>query len=160
MDTGFVYFSSMVDEQGHKIKIALMRCLKGHDGPRGALSAAKDAIFLLKPKALFSVGACTGLNSTVVKLGDVVVSSKLITPTFQIPPKRNINNLITDIAYGWKAPLQNAKGFNAKIHTGVLLSLSEANKDIIRRYPEAIALEKDGGGENHNTYKDELRTFQ
>lgn len=133
---------------------------KGHDGPGAALSAAKDAILLLRPKALISVGACCGLNSTKVKLGDIVVSSKLITPAFQIPPRRNMNIVIRNIADGWKPPLKNANGYKPKVHLGALLSISAANKDIISRYPEAIGVEEEAGGENHNNYKDEPGTFQ
>lgn len=160
ISVGFVYFGFMEDNWGHKIETALMRCSKGHDGPGGALSAAKDAILLLRPKALISVGACRGLNSTKVKLGDIVVSSKLITPAFQIPPKRNMNKVIRNIADGWKPPLKNANGYKPKVHLGALLSISEANKDIISRYPEAIGVEEEAGGENHNNYKDEPGTFQ
>ncbi|CAH3157823.1 unnamed protein product [Pocillopora meandrina] len=143
---GFVYFGFMEDDWGHKIETALMRCSKGHDGPGGALSAAKDAILLLRPKALISVGACRGLNSKKVKLGDIVVSSKLITPAFQIPPGRNMNKVIRNIADGWKPPLKNANGYKPKVHLGALLSISEANKDIISRYPEAIGVEEEAGG--------------
>lgn len=53
--TGIVYFSSMEDEQGNKIKITLMRCFKDHDGPGGALSVAKDAISLLKQTSLHMI---------------------------------------------------------------------------------------------------------
>lgn len=148
---GIVYFSSMGDEQGYRINIALMRCSKGHDGPRGALSAAKDAILLLKPKALFSVGACSGLKHTTIKLGDVVLSSKLIKPPYHVKAKRNILGIINHIADGWKAPLQNRNGHEAKVHVGALLSISEANEGIIGQFSEAIALDKDGGGENHNS---------
>ena len=158
--TGRVYFSSIEDERGHKIELALMRCSKYQDGPGGALSAAKDAISLLRPKALFSVGACHSLKDTKVKLGDVVVSSKLITPAFQMPPSRNMNIVIRNIADGWKPPLKNANGYKPKVHLGALLSISAANKDIISRYPEAIGVEEEAGGENHNNYKDEPGTFQ
>lgn len=155
--TGRVYFSSMEDDRGHKIEIALMRCSKVHDGPGGALSAAKRAISLLRPKALFSVGACRSLKSTKVKLGDVVVSSKLITPDFQIPPRKYLGDLIGNIADGWKAPLRNANDYKPKVHSGPLLSISKANKDIISDHRDAIAVEKNGGGENHNK-KDEPGT--
>lgn len=149
--TGVVYFSSMEDEEGYKIKIALMRCSNDHDGPGGALSAAKDAILHLQPKALISVGTCSGLKSTMIKLGDVVLSSKVITPALQITPRRYVSRLINHIADGWKQPVRDANGYEAKVHTGTLLSIPEANKDIIRQYPQAIALNKNSGGENHNS---------
>ncbi|XP_022809648.1 uncharacterized protein LOC111346641 [Stylophora pistillata] len=124
-----------------------MRCSKGSDVPGGSLSAAKDAISLLRPKATFSVGACSGLNNREVELGDVVVSSKLITAAHQTPPSRNIGNLIKHVADGWKAPFQNANECNAKVHCdGVVLSIPEVNKEIIDRHPEAIAVEMEGGG--------------
>ena len=147
--TGPVYFGCMGDDQGKKMKIALMRCSKGPDVPGGSLSVSKDAILLLRPKAIFSVGACSGLNNKKVKLGDVVVSAKLITAAHKTPPSRDIGNLIKQVADGWKAPLQNVDECNAKVHCdGVVLSISEANRDLIDQYPEAIAVEMEGGGEN------------
>ena len=149
--TGPVYFGCMGDYHGKKMKIALMRCSKGPDVPGGSLSASKDAILLLRPEAIFSVGACSGLNSEKVKLGDVVVSAKLITAAHKTPPSRDISNLIKHVADGWKAPLQNADEYDAKVHCdGVVLSISEANRDMIRKHPEAVAVEMEGGGENHN----------
>ena len=148
---GPVYFGYMGDDKGKKMKIALMRCSKGPDVPGGSLSVSKDAILRLRPKAIFSVGACSGLNSKKVKLGDVVVSAKLITAAHKTPPSRDIGNLIKHVADGWKAPLQNADEYNAKVHCdGVVLSISEANRDVIEQHPEAIAIEMEGGGENHN----------
>nr|XP_058973955.1 uncharacterized protein LOC131800284 [Pocillopora verrucosa] len=147
ISTGPVYFGCMGDDQGKKMKIALMRCSKGPDVPQGSLSVSKDAISVLRPKAIFSVGACSGLNSKKVKLGDVVVSAKLITAVYKTPPSRDIGNLIKHVADGWKAPLQNADEYNAKVHCdGVVLSISEANRDMIRKHPEAIAVEMEGGG--------------
>ena len=148
--TSYVYFGYM-DDQRKKMKIALKRCSKGPDAPGASLSASKAAILLLRPKAIFSVGACSGLNSKKVKLGDVVVSAKLITAAHKTPPSRDIGNLIQHVADGWKAPLQNADEYNINVHCdGVVLSISEANRDMISQYPEAIAVEMEGGGENHN----------
>ncbi|CAH3167445.1 unnamed protein product, partial [Pocillopora meandrina] len=147
ISTGFVYFGCMGDDQGKKMKIALMRCSKGPDVPGGSLSISKDPILLLRPKAIFSVGACSGLNNKKVKLGDVVVSAKLITAAHKTPPSRDIGNLIKHVADGWKAPLLNADEYNPKVHCdGVVLSISEANRDMIRKHPEAIAVEMEGGG--------------
>ena len=151
ISTGPVYFGCMGDDQGKKMKIALMRCCKGPDVPGGSLSVSKDAILRLRPKAIFSVGACSGLNSKKVKLGDVVVSAKLITAAHKTLPSRDIGNLIKHVADGWKVPLQNSDEYNAKVHCdGVVLSISEANRDVIEQHPEAIAIEMEGGGENPN----------
>ena len=144
--TGHVYF-----DQRKNMKIALMRCHEGLGDPGGTLSTSKDAISQLNPRVIFSVGACSGLRN--VKLGDVVVSAKLITPSYETPPRRNIGNLIKHVADGWKAPVKNANECNAEVHRdGVVLSVSGANRDIIGQHPEAIAVEMEGGGggEHHN----------
>ena len=151
ISAGPVYFGCMGDDQGKKMKIALMRCSKGPDVPQGSLSVSKDAISVLRPKAIFSVGACSGLNSKRVKLGDVVVSAKVISDAYKTLPSRDIGNLIKHTTDGWKAPLQNAEDYNAKVHCdGVVLSISEAKREIIGQHPEAIAIDMEGGGENHN----------
>ena len=148
---GYVYFGCMGGDQGKKMKVALMKCSKGPDVPGGSLSVSKDAILVLRPKVVFSVGACSGLNSKKVKLGDVVVSAKVITDAYKTFPSRDIGNLIKRVANGWRAPLQNADEYNAKVHCDeVFLSISEANRDLIRKYPEASAIEMEDGGENHS----------
>ena len=151
---GYVYFGCMGNDQEKKIKIALIRCFKGSVVPGGSLSAVKDAITVLRPKATFSVGACKALNSRKVKLGDVVVSSKLLTAAHKTPPGGNIGNLIRHVADGWMAPLQNPDEHKVNVHCGVVLSISEPDtcvtqccfEDIIRQHPEAIAVEMEGGG--------------
>ncbi|XP_022804744.1 protein NLRC3-like isoform X2 [Stylophora pistillata] len=144
---GYVYFGCMGEGEGEQIKTALMKCPKGLAGPRGSLSVFKDAILLLRPKAVFSVGACSVVNSRKVKLGDVVVSSKLITSAHKTPSSREINTLIKHVADGWKAPLQNADEYHTKVHCHeMVLSISEVNKDIIGQHPEAIAVEMEGAG--------------
>ena len=151
ISTGYVYFGCMGDDQGKMMKIALMRCFKGPDVPGGFLPVLKDAIVLLRPKAIFFVGTCSGLNSKRVKLGDVVVSAKVISDAYKTLPSRDIGNLIKHTTDGWKAPLQNAEDYNAKVHCdGVVLSISEAKREIIGQHPEAIAIDMEGGGENHN----------
>lgn len=146
IDTGYVYIGCTTYNKEHSLKIALMKCSKGSVVPGGSLSASQIAISLLKPKALFSVGACSGVDKTKVKRGDVIVSSKLITVTHKVPPSRNICNLIRNIADGWKAPVEKEDGINPVVHCGALLSISEENKDIIDQNREAIAVETEGAG--------------
>ena len=132
------------------MKIALMRCHEGLNNPGSlSFSISEEVISKLNPRAIFSVGACSGFKN--VKLGDVVVSTKLIIPSYKTPPSRDIGNLIQHVADGWKAPVKNANECNAEVHCdGVVLSISGTNRDIIEQYPEVIAVEKEGGGENHN----------
>lgn len=151
-DVGYVYFGFMGNGVGKKLKIALMNCSKGSAVPGGSLTVVKDAVRVLRPKAVFSVGACSGLNRGKVKLGDVVVSSKLITLTHQTPASRNIGNLIRHAADGWKAPLENPDAREVRVHCdGEVLSSPEASRDdIMQKYPEAIAFEMEGEGKSVN----------
>ena len=150
IDIGYVYFGFMGNDNEKKLKIALMKCSKGSAVPGGSSTVVSDAVRILGPKAVFSVGACDGLNREKTKLGDVVVSSKLTTLAHKTPASRNIGYLIRHIADGWKAPLKNRQVLEVKVHSnGTVLSSPEANsEDIIQRYPEAIAVEMEGEGKS------------
>ncbi|XP_078380837.1 uncharacterized protein LOC144663686 isoform X2 [Oculina patagonica] len=152
-DIGYVYFGSVGSDHGKKRKIALMKCSKGSADPGSSLSVVKDAVRVLRPRAVFSVGACSGLNPGKTKLGDVVVSSKLITPSYKTPPGRDIGNLIKHIADGWTAPLENPDEQEVRVHCdGVVLSIQKDDsggwqyEEIMQRYPEATAVEMEGRG--------------
>ena len=99
---GFVFFGTMGESGEEALKVALMRCSKG--GPGGSQNVVKNAVIPLRPKAVFIVGCCRGLNPQDTKLGDVVVSSKLITEEFSTPVKKNIGNLILFSSGGWDPP--------------------------------------------------------
>ena len=99
---GFVYFGTMGGSGEEALKVALMRCSKG--GPGGSQNVVKNAVIPLRPKAVFIVGCCRGLNPQDTKLGDVVISSKLITEDFTTPVKKNIGNLILFSSGGWDPP--------------------------------------------------------
>ena len=99
---GFVFFGTMGGSGEEALKVALMRCSKG--GPGGSQNVVKNAVIPLRPKAVFIVGYCRGLNPQDTKLGDVVVSSKLITEDFTTPVKKNIGNLILFSSGGWDPP--------------------------------------------------------
>ncbi|XP_078380833.1 uncharacterized protein LOC144663685 [Oculina patagonica] len=150
---GYVYFGSVGSDRRKKRKIALMKCSKGSADPGSSLSVVKDAVRVLRPRAVFSIGACSGLNPGKTKLGDVVVSSKLITPSYKTPPGRDICNLIKHIADGWTAPLENPDEQEVRVHCdGVVLSIQKDDsggwqyEEIIQRYPEATAVEMEGRG--------------
>ncbi|KAL9979395.1 hypothetical protein ACROYT_G017054 [Oculina patagonica] len=147
-DIGPVYFGSMGYGSKKTLKIALMKCSKGSAVPGGSLTVVKNAVRVLRPKAVFSVGACSGLNRGKVKLGDVVVSSKLITPTHKTPASRDIGTLIRHAADGWNAPLSNPNAMEVRVHCdGAVLSSPEViSEEIGQQYPEAIAVETEGEG--------------
>ena len=148
-DIGYVYFGSVGNDGGTKLKVALMKSSKGSAVPGGSLSVVKDAVRVLRPKAVFLVGACSGSNRGKVKLGDVVVSSKLTTSVYSTPASRDIGNLIRHAADGWEAPLENPDAWEVRVHcNGDVLSRPEGvGEDIIQRCPEALAVEMEGEGQ-------------
>ena len=152
-EIGYVYFGTVNGGHQEKLKIALIKCSKGSSAPGGSLTVVKNAFGVLQPKAVFSVGSCSGLNCEKTQLGDVVVSSKLTTTEFKTPVSRRICNIIRHVADGWVAPLENPEEREVKVHCeGDVLSVPIAasfgwrHEDIIQQYPEAIAIETEGEG--------------
>ena len=164
---GKVYFGSIGDE-GMLLKVALLKCDKGSTGPGGSTVVVKNAVEVLGPRAVFCVGFCAGLNCKKVKLGDVVVSAKLITYAAKkvlkdgiqdrgdrVPVPERIAKLIPDVAAGWVAPLKTTEKLDVTVHRdGVFLSgpelvdNSERRKELVSRFPEAIAIEMEGEGKS------------
>ncbi|CAH3105222.1 unnamed protein product [Porites lobata] len=105
---GYVYFGKMGESRDVPLKVALIKCSEGSSVPDGSLVTVKNAVVELRPKAVFSVGCCGGLNPEVTKLqlGDVVVSSKLLTEAFKTPVGRDILHLVRHADYGWIPPLK------------------------------------------------------
>ena len=58
-----MYFSDTSESQ-EKVKVALLRCYKRYPG--GSLISVKSAATVLRPKAVISVGACSGLHAEKV----------------------------------------------------------------------------------------------
>ncbi|KAL9978772.1 hypothetical protein ACROYT_G016328 [Oculina patagonica] len=160
---GKVYFSKIGDER-MLLKIALIKCDKGSTGPGGSTVVVKNAVEVLGPKAVFCVGFYAGLNREKVRLGDVVVSAKLITYAatkvledgiqergVRVPVTERIAKLIRGIADGWEAPLKDPEKLKVNVHRdGVFLSgpelvdNSDRRKELVNRFPEAIAIEMEG----------------
>ena len=150
IDVGPIYFGYIGNAgDQEKLKVALTKCSKGAAGPGESLTSVKNAVRVLRPKAVFSVGTCSGLSPDKVKLGDVVVSSKLTTPGFKTPVSRHLGNLVRDAPCGWVAPLENPGELKVKVHCDSDV-LSQAVKcgcdDLQKQHPEAIAVETEGEG--------------
>ncbi|XP_068733956.1 NLR family CARD domain-containing protein 4-like [Montipora capricornis] len=150
IEVGPIYFgyTGNADDQ-KKLKVALMKCSKGAAVPGGSLIVVKNAVRTLRPKAVFSVGTCSGLSSDKIKLGDVVVSSKLTTSAgFKTPVSRHLGSLVRDAHCGWIAPLENRDELEVKVHCDSdILSQTQAVKcGWDDQYPEAIAVETEGEG--------------
>ena len=114
---GYVYFGNMGENGDVPLKVALMTCSEGSSAPDGSLVTVKNAVVELRPKAVFYVGCCGGLNPEVTKLqlGDVVVSSKLTTESFKTPVSRDILRLIRPADHGWIPPLRNPEDHKVQV---------------------------------------------
>ena len=162
---GHVYFGSFGEDQDVKLKVALMKCSEGRKVPGGALTVVKNAVTQLRPKAVFSVGHCSGMNQESTKLGDVVLSEKLTTYSYQkvtkdgkkfcgftTPVSRDIAELIKCAGHGWNPPLENPKERKVEVLCGEVLSGTEVvqagwrRDELVKSFPEAIAIETEGEG--------------
>jgi len=165
-DLGFVYFGDIGEEEATKLKIALMKCSAGAIGPGGSTVAVQNAVRVLRPKAVISVGYCASLNREKAKLGDVIVSAKLTTYAHSkhtdngieelghsVPPKKHLADLIRSVNEGWEAPLKKPGELVVKVaRDGVFLSGPEEVKSqercaqLTKRFPNAVAIEMEGEG--------------
>ena len=166
VDLGYVYFSD-VSESQEEMRVALLRCYRGCIGPGGALVSVKNAASVLRPKAVISVGTCSGLNPAKSKLGDVVVSAKLATYASKVVTSnqeqstgmrsyvsKRFLNVIKNCTDGWQAPLKNPEAQQVQVYTDAeFLSGPEQVRAEWRRdqlaetNPQAMAMESDGEGE-------------
>ena len=80
-DLGYVHLGD-VGEDDLKLNVAVIKCYEGSSSTGGSIVVVINAVKVLKPKAVFCVGSCSGLNVTRVNLGDVVVLKKLVTYAF------------------------------------------------------------------------------
>ena len=152
---GYVYFEDIGGDQDEKVKVALIRFYEGSSGPGGALVALKNAVPLLRPKAIISVGTCSSLNPEEARLGDVVVSGKLKElPKSRSYVSRRFLTLIKHAADGFVAPLQNREAHKVKVHChGEFLSGPEVvsaesqRKLLAESFPQAVGIVSEGKGE-------------
>ena len=165
-DLGFLYFGDIGEDEATKLNISLMKCNAGAMVPAGATVAVQNAVRVLRPKAVISVGSCASLNREKAKLGDVVVSAKLTTyaPTkhtdngieelgHSVPPKKHLADLIKSVDEGWEAPLKEpGELVPTVVRDGVFLSGPEEVKSqqrcvqLTKRFPNAVAIEMEGEG--------------
>ena len=163
---GYVYFSD-VGESQEELKVALLRCYRNGIGPGGALVSVKNAASVLRPKAVISVGTCSGLNPAKSKLGDVVVSAKLATYASKVVTSnqeqstgmrsyvsKRFLDVIKNCADGWQAPLKNPEAQQVQVYTDAeFLSGPEQVRAEWRRDQlaetslQAMAIENEGEGE-------------
>ena len=164
---GYLYFGDIGKDETMSSKIALMKC---YPVPKVSVVAVTKAVKILRPKAVFCVGFCGGLNYRKVKLGDVVVSARLTTYAsikitdsvvfvgVHVPIKTHLADLIRSAGEGWKAPLKDPGQLEVEVHRdGEFLSgpevvdSKERRDQLINRFPDAIAIEMEGEGKTSST---------
>ena len=144
---GYVFFGTMGESGEEALKVALIRCYEGSSGPGGSLIVTINAVVRMRPKAVFSVGECMGLNPNYTELGDVVVSSKLSTEQFTTPIRRNMGDLIKIFSIeGWNPPLKGEE--TVQVHRdSVIFSGSQfVTKQRRMSQSHVIAVEGEGEG--------------
>ena len=163
-DLGFVYLGYM-GEDDLKLNVAVMKCYEGFNSTGRSYVVVINAVKVLKPKAVFCVGSCSGLNVTNVSLGDVVVSRRLVSYVFrkvtengieeralQVPLKPYMSKLILNAGDGWKPPLKDPGTFEVEVHSGTFLSGLEVMNNhklfnaLIERFPKVVAIELEDEG--------------
>ena len=162
---GIVYLGDIGKDE-RKLNIAVMSCHGGSASPGGSMVVVLNAVNTLRPKAVFGVGSCRSLDYNNVKLGDIIMSEKLITygpcriteggieeRGVKVPLKSRLLKVIRRAGDGWKPPLKDPKALEVKIHRGTILSgpvevidSPKHCKALIDRFPEAVAMEEEGEG--------------
>ena len=162
---GVFYVGDMGKNETVKTKVAVMKCHMGSTTPGGSTTVVTKAVKILKPRAVFCVGFCGGLNLKKVKVGDVVILEKLVTygpcevtgngiveRGVKVPMNAHCRQLVLNAAEGWVPPLKDATALDVNVQRGVFLSGPEVvaskarREELIERFPEAIAIEMEGEG--------------
>ena len=163
-NTGIVYVGKMGDEgEEEKLTIGLVKCGMG-SGVGGSASTVQNVVTTLRPKGVFCVGFCGGMNARKAKLGDVVVSKELISYALhkatdagieprgtKVPLNKMVNGIMKHAGDGWDPPLKD-KAKAGKVVNGTMLSgptlvnsKQELNR-LLKHYPTATAIEMEGEG--------------
>ena len=152
-EIGIVYFGYMGDaSHQEKLKVALINCFRGAAAPGGSLTVVRIAVRVLRPKAVISMGTCISLGLEKARMGDVVISSRLVTTEgSKTPASPRLGSLAQDAPHGWEAPLKHPDEWQIKVHcNGDILSQSLREKcqfvNIREQYPKAVAIETEGEG--------------
>jgi len=162
--TGFVFVGKMGDEsKQEKLTIGLVKCDMG-SGVGGSASTVQNVVTILRPKGVFCVGFCGGMNASKANLGDVVVSEKLISYALHkvtdsgterrgtiVPLNKKVNGIMKHAGDGWDPPLKNKERevqvVNGTMLSGPTLVNSKQERDrLLEDYPTAIAIEMEGEG--------------
>ena len=165
-ETGYVFVGKMGDKsEQEKLTVGLKECNMG-SGVDGSAMTVQRIVSALKPKGVFCVGFCGGMNTKKAKLGDVVVSAKLGSYALRkvteggiesrgtiVPLSRKVSDVMKHAKNGWHPPLKTDMGeAGPRVVLGTMLSgpmlvNSKNERDtLLKLYPDAIAIEMEGEG--------------
>ena len=154
-EIGVVYLGYMGGASDQeKLKVALINGFVGAAALVGSLTMVFcNAVRFLRPKAVFSVGTGISFGWEKARMGDVVISSRLVTTEgFKTPASPRLGSHAQDAPYGWEAPLKHPDERQIKVHcNGDILSQSLIREkcqfvNIREQYPKAVAIETEGEG--------------
>ena len=148
-DLGYVYFGNVDESESEQLKVALMKCCEGSSGPGSSLIVTKNAVAQLRPKVVYSVGCCESLQPFTVRLGDVVISSKLSTQALRTPVGKDMGNLIQHSSDGWNPPLTipNARKVNVHRDGEILCGVGPPSAQVLHvSKSDVTAVESEGEG--------------
>ena len=164
---GHIHFGTF--EGSSNVPVALKKC---NQGPRRAQTAAIQCVQCLNPKAVIFVGICATLKPEKAKLGDVILSYRLITYDDQkvtkdgnvedrgttTSPGEPMLKLFLGVDVGWKPPLKFPQNSVFKIHGdksilsgSVLVNNRDVRDKFSKRYLNAYGLEMEGAGKQSLT---------
>lgn len=156
---GKVYLGEINSEDGKIVKVALLQYEQGD-----SQTVVRNAVASLAPKAVICTGCCGRLDPSRAELGDVVISSKLVTYDHKkiingqeqnrgvrVNVTRHMSRLIRTADHGWNPPVQDPV-YEGKVHKDKdVLSGSESvnddqRKQFLENYRKAVGIETEGGG--------------
>ena len=181
VELGDFFVGDMGKDETVKTKVAVIQCYMGSNNPGSSTTVVTKAVNILRPRAVFCVGFCGGLNSKKVKVGDVVILEKLVTYSsckvtgngiiergVRVPMNTHCRKLVLSATHGWTPPLKDRTALDVKAKRGVFLSgpqvvASKARREeLIKRFPDAVAIEMEGEGkclQNLMPFINQLKAF-
>ena len=166
-ELGVFFVGDMGKDETVKTKVAVMKCYMGSSNPGGSTIVVTKAVNILKPRAVFCVGFCGGLNLKKVKVGDVVILEKLVTygpckgtasgieeRGVRVPLNTHCRKLVLSATDGWAPPLVDSTALDVKVQRGVFLSGPEVvastarREQLTKRFPDAVAIEMEAEGKS------------
>lgn len=142
-------------------KVFMVQSEMGSGGPGGSLLTVQEGIRALSPSAVMMVGVAFGVNEQKQHIGDILISSRLLTYELQrvsttssgdlrIVPRGNRPEASTRLLDKFQSGLLDWKGANVKF--GLILSGDKLvdnldfRQQLLELGPEAIGGEMEGAG--------------